>query len=201
MPNAVMHYLSQDKRWRVTDAPEDWVDDGRLYPPTQTTDGYYDSEARALADYLHRVSPPAPGQFRQSADVAEWMRGLYPTGEVPVYFCKQYDVQSDKTFLLPQPVTKERMLSVRSLVAVGEPIIVPVEHLDGRGVFMGELESFDCSQCGALLIAATEADTAGGFWHDQCPECGIDVHRSFAGEKIGVYVDPVAKDSRAKLRS
>ncbi len=45
MSTAVLHRLI-DGRWRVTDAPDDWVDDGRDYPAPKATDAVYETSGR-----------------------------------------------------------------------------------------------------------------------------------------------------------
>ncbi len=59
MPHAVVHRLI-DGRWRVTDAPDGWVDDGRDYPESQPGDGIYEEQADAIRDYLERTTPRDP---------------------------------------------------------------------------------------------------------------------------------------------
>lgn len=59
MPNAVLHRLV-DGRWRVTDAPDDWVDDGRDYPEVQSTDAVFELQADAIREYLERTTPRDP---------------------------------------------------------------------------------------------------------------------------------------------
>jgi hypothetical protein len=55
----IVHRLS-DGRWRVTDAPDDWMDDGRAYPPPNESDQVFEFEADAVRDYLERTTPPEP---------------------------------------------------------------------------------------------------------------------------------------------
>ena len=55
----IVHRLA-DGRWRVTDAPEDWVDDGRPYPPPDDSDQVFEFEADAVRDYLERTTPRDP---------------------------------------------------------------------------------------------------------------------------------------------
>ncbi len=59
MPNAVMHRLI-DGRWRVTNAPEGWVDDRCDYPPPNPSDAVYEFQGDAVRDYLERTSPRDP---------------------------------------------------------------------------------------------------------------------------------------------
>lgn len=59
MPNAVLHRLP-DGRWRVTDAPDDWTDDGRDYPAPNPSDAVYEFEPDAVRDYLARTTPHDP---------------------------------------------------------------------------------------------------------------------------------------------
>ena len=54
--NVVVHRLP-DGRWRVTNAPEGWVDDGRDYPDAQMSDAVFELEADAVREYLLRTSP------------------------------------------------------------------------------------------------------------------------------------------------
>lgn len=67
MPHAVVHRLV-DGRWRVTDAPDDWVDDGREYPGPKATDGIHEYEADAIRDYLERTAPRDPEDMVADAD-------------------------------------------------------------------------------------------------------------------------------------
>ena len=59
MPNAVLHRLA-DGRWRVTDAPPGWVNDGRDYPGPSESDRVYEYQADAIRDYLDRTTPRDP---------------------------------------------------------------------------------------------------------------------------------------------
>jgi hypothetical protein len=59
MAHVVMHRLV-DGRWRVTDAPDGWVDDGREYPESQASDRVYEHQADAIRDYLDRTTPRDP---------------------------------------------------------------------------------------------------------------------------------------------
>lgn len=59
MQHPVVHRLI-DGRWRVTDAPDGWVDDGREYPEPQASDGIYEEQADAIRDYLERTTPRDP---------------------------------------------------------------------------------------------------------------------------------------------
>lgn len=67
MPHAVVHRLV-DGRWRVTDAPDDWVDDGRDYPGPKANDGIHEHEADAVRDYLERTTPQDPEDMVAGAD-------------------------------------------------------------------------------------------------------------------------------------
>ena len=67
MTKAVMHRLV-DGRWRVTDAPDGWVDDGRDYPEPKGTDGIHEYEADAIRDYLERTTPRDPADEIADAD-------------------------------------------------------------------------------------------------------------------------------------
>lgn len=67
MANAVVHRLV-DGRWRVTDAPDDWVDDGRDYPAPKASDRVFEHQADAVRDYLERVSPRNPSDEISDAD-------------------------------------------------------------------------------------------------------------------------------------
>ncbi len=71
MPKAVVHRLI-DGRWRVTDAPEGWVDDGRDYPGPQASDGVYEEQGDAIRDYLERTTPRDPSDDIAGPDEAEW---------------------------------------------------------------------------------------------------------------------------------
>ncbi len=71
MTNAVVHQL-MDGRWRVTDAPADWVDDGRDYPEPKANDGIYEYEADAVRDYLERTTPRCPEDDIAEADADAW---------------------------------------------------------------------------------------------------------------------------------
>lgn len=55
----IVHRLP-DGRWRVTDAPGGWVDDGRAYPPPNEWDRVFEDEADAVRDYLERTTPRDP---------------------------------------------------------------------------------------------------------------------------------------------
>jgi hypothetical protein len=68
--NAAVHRLV-DGRWRVTDAPDDWVNDGRDYPEPQASDRVFAHQADAVRDYLERVTPRDP-----SDDVSDIDDGL-----------------------------------------------------------------------------------------------------------------------------
>ncbi|MEZ5290176.1 MAG: hypothetical protein R2745_03765 [Vicinamibacterales bacterium] len=59
MSKAVLHRLP-DGRWRVTDAPGGWVNDGRDYPPPSDSDRVYEFQADAIRDYLERTTPRDP---------------------------------------------------------------------------------------------------------------------------------------------
>ena len=59
MANAVVHRLV-DGRWRVTDAPADWVDDGREYPDPKASDRVFEHQSDAVRDYLERMNPRDP---------------------------------------------------------------------------------------------------------------------------------------------
>ena len=59
MPNPVLHRLI-DGRWRVTDAPAGWVNDGRDYPPPNPSDAVYEFQGDAVRDYLERTTPRDP---------------------------------------------------------------------------------------------------------------------------------------------
>ena len=59
MAHVVMHRLV-DGLWRVTDAPDDWMDDGREYPEPKASDRVFEHEPDAVRDYLARVSPRDP---------------------------------------------------------------------------------------------------------------------------------------------
>lgn len=59
MSNAVVQRLP-DGRWRVTDAPTDWVEDGRDYPAPNPSDAVYEFEPDAIRDYLERTTPRDP---------------------------------------------------------------------------------------------------------------------------------------------
>ena len=67
MANAVVHRLV-DGRWRVTDAPDDWVDDGREYPEPQASDRVFEHQSDAVRDYLERVTPRDPSDEIAEAD-------------------------------------------------------------------------------------------------------------------------------------
>ena len=66
MANAVVHRL-MDGRWRVTSAPEDWVDDGRDYPEPKARDRVFEHQVDAVREYLERVNPSDPSD--EIADV------------------------------------------------------------------------------------------------------------------------------------
>ncbi len=68
MPNAVVHRLT-DGRWRVTDAPDGWVNDGRDFPAANPTDAVYEFEPDAVRDYLERTAPRDPADDVAEADV------------------------------------------------------------------------------------------------------------------------------------
>lgn len=70
MGNAVVHRLV-DGRWRVTDAPDGWVDDGRDYPEPNATDSIYEYEADAIRDYLERTAPRDPEDEIPGPDPAD----------------------------------------------------------------------------------------------------------------------------------
>jgi hypothetical protein len=59
MPNAIMHRLP-DGRFRVTNAPDGWTNDGRDYPPPNPSDAIYEFQADAVRDYLERTTPHDP---------------------------------------------------------------------------------------------------------------------------------------------
>jgi hypothetical protein len=59
MPNAVVQRLP-DGRWRVTDVPDGWTDDGRDLPPPNPSDAIYEYEPDAVRDYLERTSARDP---------------------------------------------------------------------------------------------------------------------------------------------
>ena len=67
MANAVVHRLG-DGRWRVADAPEGWVNDGRDYPEPQASDRVFEHQADAVRDYLERMSPRDPSDEVVDAD-------------------------------------------------------------------------------------------------------------------------------------
>ncbi len=71
MPNAVLHRLP-DGRWRVTDAPDDWQDDGRGYPDAAASDGVYEHQADAIRDYLERTTPRDPEDEGMDDEVDDW---------------------------------------------------------------------------------------------------------------------------------
>jgi hypothetical protein len=55
----ICHQLQSTGMWRVTDAPDDWLDDGREYPETQASDVYFDNEADARAFCDKHNYPPS----------------------------------------------------------------------------------------------------------------------------------------------
>ena len=67
MANAVVHRLV-DGRWRVADAPEGWVNDGRDYPEPQASDRVFEHQADAVREYLERMSPRDPSDEIADAD-------------------------------------------------------------------------------------------------------------------------------------
>lgn len=67
MANAVVHRLV-DGRWRVADAPEGWVNDGRDYPEPQASDRVFEHQADAVRDYLERMNPHDPSDEIVDAD-------------------------------------------------------------------------------------------------------------------------------------
>lgn len=67
MPNVVVHRLP-DGRWRVTDAPDDWTDDGRDYPAPNPSDAIHEFEPDAVRDYLERTAPRDPSDEIAEAD-------------------------------------------------------------------------------------------------------------------------------------
>ncbi|MEP7116213.1 MAG: hypothetical protein ABI880_01430 [Acidobacteriota bacterium] len=67
MANAVVHRL-MDGRWRVTNAPADWVDDGRDYPDPKGSDRVFEHQVDAVRDYLERVHPSDPSDVIADAD-------------------------------------------------------------------------------------------------------------------------------------
>ncbi len=70
MANAVVHRLV-DGRWRVTDAPEGWVNDGRDYPEPKASDRVFEHQSDAVRDYLERVSPRDPSDDIAGADPSD----------------------------------------------------------------------------------------------------------------------------------
>ena len=76
MANAVVHRLV-DGRWRVADAPEGWVNDGRDYPEPQASDRVFEHQADAVRDYLERMTPrdpllPPPTVKQRFAAISAW---------------------------------------------------------------------------------------------------------------------------------
>lgn len=59
MAHVVVHRLV-DGRWRVTDAAEGWVDDGRDYPEPKASDRVFEHQSDAVRDYLERVTQRDP---------------------------------------------------------------------------------------------------------------------------------------------
>jgi hypothetical protein len=59
MTRVVMHRLT-DGRWRVTDAPDGWVDDGRDHPEPKASDRVFEHQSDAIREYLERTSPRDP---------------------------------------------------------------------------------------------------------------------------------------------
>ena len=76
MGHAAMHQL-MDGRWRVTDAPEGWVDDGREYPEPKMSDRVFEHQSDAIRDYLARMAPRDPGDdiSEPDTDSGNWDGG------------------------------------------------------------------------------------------------------------------------------
>ncbi len=72
--NAVVHQLV-DGRWRVTSAPDGWVDDGRDYPEPKASDAVFEDQADAIREYLDRTTRPEAGEA--SADTDGWDEDQY----------------------------------------------------------------------------------------------------------------------------
>ena len=60
-----------DGRGRVTDAPADWVDDGREYPDPKASDRVFEHQSDAVRDYLERMSPRDPSDEIADAELAD----------------------------------------------------------------------------------------------------------------------------------
>lgn len=56
----IYHQIKQTGKWRVTDAPDDWRDDGRDYPEAKSTDKYFETEEEARRYCKEQNYPPTP---------------------------------------------------------------------------------------------------------------------------------------------
>lgn len=81
MANPILHRLP-DGRWRVTNAPDDWKDDGRDYPAANPSDAVYEFQGDAVRDYLERTSPrdpsddiSGPDDDAEDDELADWGGG------------------------------------------------------------------------------------------------------------------------------
>lgn len=66
----ILHQLP-DGRWRVTDAPDGWQNDGRDYPAPSDSDAVFAHQDEAIRDYLERTTPRDPSDEIADADADE----------------------------------------------------------------------------------------------------------------------------------
>ena len=68
--NVILHQIV-DGRWRVTDAPHDWVNDGREYPAANAGDALFEHQDDAIRHYLNRTTPRDPADDIADADAGD----------------------------------------------------------------------------------------------------------------------------------
>lgn len=131
-------------------------------------------------------------------DVRRWARRHHPDGEVPVYFCTVWDVTTDDHVIVARPMITRTIYDAKTMVPIGEPVLVPVDHIDGGGFFTGRLRRVACRACETPLLVATVPETSPCRQLDECPLCEAAIELEFEGEAIGVYVDPIAEAAHAR---